>query len=149
MTVFRTEQAQKVYDASQQGGYNVEKLKTTEYNGRVRLFHGHFEAQGAVAAGDTLEVIPVPSGKILPISTIVSTEAVASGVKLGYAEYVDDDGNKVVADDDAFITGGTLGANTALALNTLELKGKAMITATGLALAKGDKVDVYIYCVVD
>ena len=94
-------------------------------------------------------MIPVPSGKILPISTIVSTEAVASSVKLGYAEYVDDDGNKVVADDDAFITGGTLEANTALALNTLELKGKAMITATGLVLAKGNKVDVYIYCVVD
>lgn len=149
MTVFRTEQAQKVYGSSQQGGYHVEKLKTTEYNGRVRLFYGHFEAQGTVSAGDTLEIIPVPSGKILPISTIVSTKAVASGVKLGYAEYIDDDGNKVVADDDAFLTNGTLEADKALELKTLDIKGKAMITATGLALAKDDKVDVYIYCVVD
>lgn len=149
MTVFRSEQAQKVYDSSQAGGYSVEKLNTHEYNGRVRLFHGKFTAEGTVSAGDTVELIPVPSGFILPSSVIISTKAVASGVKVGYDAYVDNDGNNVVADDDAFIAGGTLEADTALELKPFELNGKAMITATGLVLASGDVVDAYIYCVVD
>lgn len=149
MTIFRTEQAQKVYDSSQEGGYNVEKLKTTEYNGRVRFFHGHFKATGSVSTSDVLELIPVPSGKILPISTIVSTKEVTSTAKVGYDAYTDDDNNKVVADDDALLAAGTLTADTPANLNTVEIKGKAMITASGLTLTSGDEIDAYIYCVVD
>lgn len=154
MATVQSDQAKKIYDASQAGGYHVNKLSTNEYNGRVRLFYGHFKAEEAIAAATTIELIEVPAGRILPQSKVYfGAGGEGSTLDVGYAAYTADDGTEIVADGDALLDGGNTAAagSLELAQNTegVILKGKAMITADTAVFAQNKTIDAYILCVVD
>lgn len=150
----RSVQAEKIYKSSQAGGYNVEKLNTNEYNGRVRLFYAHFEAKEAIAASKVIDLIDVPAGRILPTSKVYfGAGGQGSTLDVGYAAYVADDGTAVAADGDALLDGGSTATAGSLELAAnpagIVLTGKATITATTAAFAQGKAIDAFIFCAVD
>lgn len=154
MATVNSDQAQKIYDNSQSGGYNVNKLSTNEYNGRVRLFYAHYGVKTAISAATTINLIEVPAGRILPTSKVYfGAGGTNSTLDIGYAAYTADDGTEIAADGDALLDGvSTASAGSAeLAQNPegVILKGKAMITADTAVFAANKAIDAYIFCVVD
>lgn len=154
MATVNSDQAQKIYDNSQSGGYNVNKLATNEYNGRVRLFYAHYVPEQAIAAETTINLIDVPAGRILPLSKVYfGAGGSGSTLDVGYATYISDTGVEVAGDDDALLAAGDTEAAGSLELDAntagILLTGKATITATTSVFAADEAIDAYILCVVD
>lgn len=150
----RSIQAEKIYKSSQAGGYNVEKLDTNEYNGRVRLFYAHFVADTAISAKKVIDLIDVPAGRILPMSKVYfGAGGGSSTLNIGYAEYVSDTGETIVADEDALLAAESSATEGSADLDANKegviLKGKATITATTSTFAQGETIDAFIFCAVD
>lgn len=132
----------------------TERPMPTEAHGRVRLAVIDFKA-----AGTDKEILlwKAPAGRVRILSgNIKATLATqATTIKIGYGAYTSTDGQKKVADDDAFLA--ATASNTIDKLAALPPSGMLLETQTGFDvmavgsanIAAGDKIEGVILYVVD
>lgn len=132
----------------------TERPMTTEVQGRVRLAVIDFKSTGT---DKEILLWKAPAGRVRILSgNIKATLATpATTIKIGYGAYTSTDGQKKVADDDAFLT--ATASNTITALAALPPSGMLLETQTGFDvtaigsanIAANDKIEGVILYVVD
>lgn len=131
-----------------------ERPMTTEMQGRVRLAVIDFKSTGT---DKEILLWKAPAGRVRILSgNIKATLATAATtIKIGYRAYTSTDGQKKVADDDAFLA--ATASNTVEKLAALPPSGMLLETQTGFDvmatgsanIAVNDKIEGVILYVVD
>lgn len=132
----------------------TERPMPTEAHGRVRLAVIDFKSTGT---DKEILLWKAPAGRVRILSgNIKATLATqATTIKIGYGAYTSTDGQKKVADDDAFLA--ATASNTIDKLAALPPSGMLFETQTGFDvmavgsanIAAGDKIEGVILYVVD
>lgn len=132
----------------------TERPMPTEAHGRVRLAVIDFKSTGT---DKEILLWKAPAGRVRILSgNIKATLATqATTIKIGYGAYTSTDGQKKVADDDAFLA--ATASNTIDKLAALPPSGMLLETQTGFDvmavgsanIAAGDKIEGVILYVVD